>query len=127
MLVFYPSDFSPTCTDQLSIYEESGEAFRAENVQLLGVSVDSAFCHRAFREKLNLATPLLSDFHPKGAVAASYGVYAEKAGVARRALVLVDETGTVGWSYLADWGEIPPAARLLEGVAALSTPITESR
>ena len=45
LLVFYPLDFSPVCTDQLSIYQELLSDFESRGVKLYGVSVDSAFCH----------------------------------------------------------------------------------
>ena len=103
LLVFYPSDFSPVCTDQLSIYQDALGEFEGRGVQLVGVSVDGAFCHRAFREHLSLTIPLLADFHPKGEVARAYGVWSEKYGVSARALVLIDAGGVVEWAY-----ESPP-------------------
>jgi peroxiredoxin len=103
LLVFYPSDFSPVCTDQLSIYQDALGEFESRGVQLVGVSVDGAFCHRAFREHLSLTIPLLADFHPKGEVARAYGVWSEKYGVSARALVLIDAGGVVEWAY-----ESPP-------------------
>ena len=69
MLVFYPADFSPVCTDQLNVYQEVLPELEAEGVQLYGVSVDWAFCHKAFQEQLGISIPLLADFHPKGEVA----------------------------------------------------------
>ena len=113
VLAFYPGDFSPVCTDQLSVYEEAlGELERRE-VALLGISVDSAFCHRAFREQLGLTMPLLADFHPKGAVAKAYGVWSEDYGQAGRALVLVGPDGSVEWSYASPPLEVPEPARVL--------------
>jgi peroxiredoxin (alkyl hydroperoxide reductase subunit C) len=95
LLVFYPLDFSPVCTDQLSIYQEVKPEIEAKGVTMVGISVDSGFAHRAFREKLGLETTLLADFEPKGEVARAYGAYIEKAGHANRSLVLVDEEGAV--------------------------------
>ena len=66
VLVFYPLDFSPVCTDQLSIYQELVSDFEQRGVKLYGVSVDSAFAHKAFQERLNLTIPLLADFEFKG-------------------------------------------------------------
>ena len=74
MLVFYPMDFSPVCTDQLNVYQEVLGELEERGVKLLGVSVDSAFAHKAFQEHLGVSIPLLSDFHPKGEVARAYGV-----------------------------------------------------
>ncbi|HEY1285797.1 MAG TPA: redoxin domain-containing protein [Solirubrobacterales bacterium] len=97
LLVFYPADFSPVCSDQLSIYQEVKPELSDRNVELLGISVDGSFAHRAFQEQLGIDTPLLSDFEPKGEVARAYGAYLEKYGTANRSLVLVDEDGAVEW------------------------------
>ena len=95
MLVFYPGDFSPVCGDQLSIYQEVKPEITEKGVELVGISVDSFFAHKAFQEKLGIDTTLLSDFEPKGEVARAYGSYVEKLGFANRTLVLVDEDGKV--------------------------------
>src|SRR3954462_3250280 len=91
VLVFYPLDFSPVCTDQLSLYQEVLEELESQGAKLVGVSVDSAYCHAAFREKLNLTMPLLADFNPKGEVSKAYGAWIEGAGISNRALVLVED------------------------------------
>ena len=77
VLVFYPSDFSPVCTDQLSVYQEVLPQFEERDTVLVGISVDGAFCHKAFQQQLNTTIPLLADFHPKGEVAKSYGVWSD--------------------------------------------------
>ena len=118
LLVFYPLDFSPVCTDQLSIYQEVKPEIEAKGVELLGISVDSFFAHKAFQEKLGLDTRLLSDFEPKGEVARAYGSYVEKMGFANRTLVLVDEEGKVAWTHEADNpGEIPGANLIFDALA----------
>ena len=68
MLAFYPLDFSPVCTDQLCLYQEVLPEIEAKGATLVGISVDSSYCHNAFREQLNLTMPLLADFNPKGEV-----------------------------------------------------------
>ena len=73
VLAFYPLDFSPVCTDQLSIYHEVLPQIEQQGATLVGISVDSSWAHRAFRDKLGIAITLLSDFEPKGAVTRSYG------------------------------------------------------
>ena len=116
VLVFYPSDFSPVCTDQLSVYQEVLGEFENRGVQLLGISVDGAFCHRAFRDQLNLTIPLLADFHPKGEVARAYGVWSEEYGVAGRALVMVGPDGVVRWSYMSPPLEVPGANLIFDAL-----------
>ncbi len=116
VLAFYPADFSPVCTDQLSVYQEVLDEFERRGVRLLGVSVDGAFCHKAFRDHLNLRFPLLADFHPKGAVAKAYGVWNEEHGVAGRALVMVGPDGTVEWSYQSPPLEVPGANLIFDAL-----------
>ena len=65
VLVFYPLDFSPVCTDQLNVYQEVLGELERRGVKLLGISVDSAFAHKAFREHLGISFPLLADFEPR--------------------------------------------------------------
>ena len=99
MLVFYPLDFSPVCTDQLNLYQEVLSELESQGATLVGISVDSSYTHHAFREQLNLTMPLLADFHPKGEMSSAYGAYREDRGATNRSLVLIDEDGVVEWSY----------------------------
>ena len=120
MLVFYPSDFSPVCSDQLSIYQEVLGEIEGAGVQLLGVSVDSSWTHRAFRKQLGLDIPLLADFHPKGEMSRRYGVYIDDFGTSNRSLVLIDEEGVVRWVHESPSViEIPGANLIFDAVAAL--------
>jgi peroxiredoxin len=79
---------------------------------LVGVSVDSAYCHRAFRRHLNLTMPLLADFHPKGAMSREYGAFQDDFGTTNRSLVLVED-GTVRWSYATSSVKEIPGANLI--------------
>ena len=119
MIAFYPVDFSPVCTDQLSIYQEVLGEIRTPGAELIGISVDAVFCHGAFHEKLGLEIPLLSDFHPKGEVCRAYGALIEERGHANRSLVLVDDDGTVAWSHASPTPlEIPGANLIFDALAA---------
>jgi hypothetical protein len=70
--------------------------FRAAHTQVLGVSVDSIFCHANWGQSMNgVSFPLLADFHPKGSMAQSYGLYLDKAGITDRATVIIDAGGVV--------------------------------
>jgi peroxiredoxin len=120
LLVFYPLDFSPVCADQLSIYQEVKPQIAAKGVEMIGISVDHGFAHRAFQEALGIDTPLLADFEPKGEVARAYGAYIEKIGHSNRSLVLVDEEGTVAWVHESPTPlEIPGANVIFDGLASL--------
>jgi len=118
MLVFYPADFSPVCTDQLSIYQEVLGEIADAGVQLVGISVDSSWTHNAFRKKLGIDIPLLSDFHPKGEMSARYGAYLEDWGTTNRSLVLIDEEGMVRWVHESPTPvEIPGANLIFDAIA----------
>jgi len=75
------------------------EEFDAAETQVLGLSVDSKFCHKAWANSFEgIHFPLLADFHPKGGVARKYGLWLEDAGITDRATVLIDKDGKVLWS-----------------------------
>ncbi|TML80794.1 MAG: redoxin domain-containing protein [Actinobacteria bacterium] len=119
VLVFYPLDFSPVCTDQLNVYQEVLGELEAAGVKLYGVSVDSAYSHKAFQERLGLTIPLLADFHPKGDVAGKFGVYDEDHGVSARALVMIGPDLEVKWSYKSPSPlEIPGANLIFDALEA---------
>ncbi len=119
VLVFYPLDFSPVCTDQLNIYQEVLPELEGRGVKLYGVSVDSAFSHKAFQEKLGISIPLLADFNPKGEVAKDYGVYIDERGHSRRALVMIGPDLNVTWSHQAPTPlEIPGANLIFDALDA---------
>jgi peroxiredoxin len=116
VLVFYPADFSPVCTDQLNIYQEVLDQLEERGAKVIGISVDGPFCHKAFRDHLNLTIPLLADFHPKGEVSRAYGVWSEDYGVASRALVMVGPEGDVRWTYMSAALEVPGANLIFDAL-----------
>jgi peroxiredoxin len=118
ILVFYPFAFSPVCTDQLQVYEQALGELTANNEAIYGVSCDSSYSQTAFREKLGVSIPQLSDFEPKGAACAAFGVLHE-GGFPQRALVITGPDGVVRWSYQASTpAELPGVELLREGLAA---------
>jgi len=121
-LVFYPADFSPVCTDQLSVYQDQLAEFEARGVEVLGISVDGAFCHKAFAKHLDLTIRLLADFHPKGEVAKAYGLWSEEYGVAQRALVMVGPDGAVEWSHRSPPLEVPGPELVFAALDAREAP-----
>lgn len=120
ILAFYPADWSPVCSDQMALYNETLRFFEKHNAVLLGISVDSKWCHHAFEQDRKLRFPLLADFEPKGAVAKLYGVYDEKEGQCARALFVIDETGEIAWSYLSPKAINPGADGILNALEALT-------
>jgi peroxiredoxin len=120
IFVFYPFAFSPVCTDQLQLYEGLLGELAANGITLYGVSCDSTWAQKAFREKLSVTSKQLSDFEPKGAACGAFGVL-HPGGFPQRALVAVGPDGVVRWSYeAASPGELPPPELVAEAAAALS-------
>ena len=120
ILAFYPSDWSPVCGDQMSLYNEILEEFHRFNAELLGVSVDGAWCHLAFAHERKLHFPLLADFEPKGDVARRYGVYRPEDGTSERALFVIDAAGVIRWSYVSPVGINPGADGILRALESLN-------
>jgi peroxiredoxin len=119
VLVFYPFAFSPVCTDQLQIYEEVGDEFAKRDAKLYGVSTDATWSQTAFREKLGVTMPQLSDFEPKGDTSRKLGTYFSPAGMTNRAIVIFGPDATVRWSYVAPSpGDLPGANLILEALDA---------
>jgi peroxiredoxin len=120
VLAFYPADWSPVCTDQMALYNEILPEFHGLGAEVAGISVDSAWCHRAFAESRNLHFPLLADFHPKGQVAQAYEVYDDSSGISERALFVIDGDGKVHWSYVSPIGVNPGADGVLAALEELA-------
>jgi peroxiredoxin len=120
VLFFYPADWSPVCGDQVSLYNEVLPEFQKHRAEVLGVSVDGAWCHAAFARDRHLHYPLLADFEPKGDVARKYGAYRQKEGVAERALFVLDSNGTIFWSYLSPIAVNPGADGILNALEELT-------
>jgi peroxiredoxin len=119
VLVFYPADWSPVCSDQLALYQQLLPEFNRLDAEILAISVDSVWSHLAFAKDRNLHFPLLSDFNPRGAVASAYGVFDEKIGESGRALFVIDKDGTIIWSYLSPSGINPGADGIFDALEAL--------
>ena len=119
VFVFFPAAFSPVCTDQFQVYEEVLDEFEAQGATLNGVSVDSMWSLKAFKEKLGVSIAMLSDFEPKGAMSKAFGAYFEPGGFSNRCIVILDPEGVVQWSHEADNpGELPGANLIFDGLAA---------
>lgn len=120
ILVFYPADWSPVCGDQVSLYNEMLSIFHKYNADIVGISVDGAWCHDAFMDHRKLHFPLLADFNPKGEISRTYGVYNEDNGTSKRALFVIDKEGTIQWSYLSPDGINPGADGIIDALENLT-------
>jgi peroxiredoxin len=118
VLVFYPLDWSPVCTDQLNLYQDAIADFRGQDATLYGISVDSAFSHKAFQEHLGVDFDLLADFEPKGEVARRYDMYIEKHGTNERGFVVIDPEGKIKhWHKSPSPLEIPAASLIVDALS----------
>ncbi len=119
ILVFYPGDFTPICTDQLTLYNELLSLFGEFDAQLLAISVDNLESHVAFSADRKLDFPLLADSDPLGEVARRYGVFDEESQTCERALFVIDRTGHISWSYLSPREVNPGADGILRALESL--------
>jgi peroxiredoxin len=117
VLVFYPLDWSPTCTQEHVCLVNDMKKFEQLDAQVMGLSVDSVWSHKAYADKMGIHYPLLADFNPRGAVAAKYGVYLEDKGITGRAISIIDRNGKLAWHKNYD---IPVVPDIQEVSAALA-------
>lgn len=117
VLVFYPLDWSPGCSQQLDLYQQEIEEFERRGAQILAVSVDSVYSHGAWAAVRGISFPLLADFHAKGEVSRRYGVWREGDGFSERALYVIDPQGRIAWAHVSPYvHHIPDIYELLEAV-----------
>jgi peroxiredoxin (alkyl hydroperoxide reductase subunit C) len=119
VLVFYPLDFSPLCSNEHACFVNDLKQFESLDAQVLGLSVDSVWAHKAFAEKLGVTYPLLADFLPRGAVAEKFGVYMAERGVAGRAIVIVDKAGKIAWFKNYDYPNVPETKEIAQALGAI--------
>jgi peroxiredoxin len=118
VLVFYPLAFSGICTKELHDLSDATERYDAAGAEVIGISIDSPFVQKAFKRDEDLKAKLLSDFHPKGAVAKQYDAYIEEAGVATRATFVIDKDGKVAHKVVTHPGEARNQDEYLEALAS---------
>lgn len=101
VLVFYPLDWSPACSDQLSLYQSELAEFEKLDAVVIGISVDSLYSHGAWSAVRGITFPLLADFHPNGEVSMLYKVMRHTEGFSERALYIIDKQGTIRYSHVS--------------------------
>jgi peroxiredoxin len=95
VLAFYPLDFSPVCTNEHVCFMSDLPQIQAKDAVMLGISVDSVWCHKAFREAKGITYDLLADM--KREVVQKYDLFLPEANIGRRATVIVGRDGKVAW------------------------------
>ena len=117
VLIFYPLDWSPVCTNEHTCLVNDMRRFDELDAQVLGISVDSAWSHKAFAEKMGIKYPLLADFQPRGAVGEKYGVFLADKGITGRSIVIIDRSGKIAWLKNYDIPTLPDIKEVSDALA----------
>jgi mycoredoxin-dependent peroxiredoxin len=119
VIMFYPLDWSPVCTNEHACVVNDMKKFDTLDAQVLGLSVDSAWSHKAYAEKMGIKYPLLADFNPRGAVAEQFGVYLADKGITGRAIAIVDKGGKIAWFKNYDIPVVPDINEVATALAGV--------
>jgi len=126
LLVFYPLDWSPGCSQQLELYQQEIDEFESRGIAVIGISVDSIYSHGAWAAVRGITFPLLSDFAPRGAVARQYNIWREQDGFSERALYLVDGGGVIRYAHVSpQLHHLPDIYEVLAALDRVSAPEKE--
>ena len=121
VLVWYPLDWSPTCTNEHVCFVNDMRSFDQLDAEVLGVSVDSTWSHKAFADKMGIKYSLLADFHPKGAMSEKYGVYLADKGITGRAIAIVNKQGKIAWFKNYDIPVVPDVKEVASALSQVKT------
>jgi peroxiredoxin len=116
VIVFYPLDWSPTCTSEHVCFVNEMKSFEQLDAQVLGVSVDSVWSHKAYAEKMGITYPLLADFQPRGAVGDKFGVFMAEKGITGRAIAIVAKDGKLAWFKNYEIATVPDLKEVSEAL-----------
>ena len=120
VIVFYPLDWRPVCTNEHACFVNDLKKFESLNAQIVGLSVDSVWSHKAWADKMGVSYPLLADFHPRGAVADKFGVYLADKGITGRAIAIVDKQGKLAWFKQYEILQLPDITEVEKALAGLN-------
>jgi peroxiredoxin len=107
VLMWYPLDWSPTCTNEHACFVNEMKSFETLDAEILGISVDSVWSHKAYADKMHIKYSLLADFNPRGAASEKFGIYMADKGITGRAIAIVNKSGSVAWFKNYDLGVVP--------------------
>src|SRR6202790_3448970 len=119
VLVFYPLDWSPVCTKEHACMVNDKKQFEDLDAQVLGLSVDSVWSHKAYADKMGIQYPLLADFQPRGAVAEKFGFYLADKGITGRAVVIIDKDGKIAWAKDVGIPNVPDMKEVAQALEQL--------
>ena len=104
VVLFYPLDFSPVCSEQVPDFNEQLSAIQAKGAEVIAISRDSAFAHKAWSKDLGgVDFPLLADMNL--AVSKEFGMALEEVGISTRGVFIVDKSGKIAFKHVE---EAPP-------------------
>lgn len=116
VLAFHPLAFTPVCSAQMQTYEREQERLKALEAHVLAISLDAGPSKKAWADSLGgVSYDMLSDFHPRGKVAADYGVLRDD-GLAERAIFIVDKAGVIRWTRHHDIPDQPDIDELFDAL-----------
>ncbi len=118
VLVFYPFDWSGLCTTELCAIRDDYSSFERTGATVFGISRDSQYSHKAWKEHMNYGHSLLADLH--GSAARLYGAWNAAAGRADRMTVVIDRAGIVRYVVHNNAGQMRDHHDALKALQALS-------
>ncbi len=118
VLIFYPLDWSPVCTGENKCISDDFPKFEQANAEVVGISTDSFFSHKAWSDALGLKQQLLADFNRD--VVKKYGLYFEPLNCGKRATVIIDKNGKVAYAKVQEIKTARDDKDILEALKKLS-------
>ena len=101
VVIFYPLDFSPVCSEQIPDFNEKVDEIRAKNADIIAINRDSAFAHKAWSEQLGgVKFPLLADMNLE--VSKQFGMALEEVGITNRGVIIIDSEGNIAFKHVED-------------------------
>ena len=118
VLIFYPLDWSPVCTGENKCISDDFPKFEQANAEVVGISTDSFFSHKAWADALALKQRLLADFNRD--VVKKYGLYFEPLNCGKRATVIIDKNGKVAYAKVQEIKTARDDKEILEALKKLN-------
>lgn len=125
VILFYPLDFTPVCQSEIAAFENEVAKFSAAGAQVVAISTDSVFTHKAFQKEVGgVSYPIASDRWPYAEIAKTYGVFPPTKHsipfVNDRAIFIVDKNGKIAWTKIYEIGTMPEPDEVLAALKNIS-------
>lgn len=124
LLLFFPLAFTSVCTAELCDVRDNMNKYESLNVKPFGISVDSLYTLKKFKEEQNLNFTLLSDFNKEASTlyGSLYEIFGSgMRGVSKRSAFVIDKEGIVRYAeVLENAGEQPNFAAIQQVIAGLN-------